>query len=90
MGATARGWHGQSLHRCAPCGPCDDATVVAGEAAGQAYLAGLMSFRTPAPPVIPARLGDEAPLVGAAENAFSLALSEEGLKNWITREPGEG
>jgi len=67
-----------------------DLLEVAGEAAGQAYLAGLMSFRTPAPPVIPARLGDEAPLVGAAEKAFSLALSEEGLKNWITRDPGEG
>jgi hypothetical protein len=49
-----------------------------------------MSFRTPAPPVIAARLGDEAPLVGAAEKAFSLALSEEGLKNWITRDPREG
>lgn len=67
-----------------------DLLGVAGEAAGQAYLAGLMSFRTPAPPVIPARLGDEAPLVGAAEEAFSLALSEEGLKNWMTRDPGEG
>jgi predicted NBD/HSP70 family sugar kinase len=67
-----------------------DLLEVAGEAAGQAYLAGLMSFRTPAPPVIAARLGDEAPLVGAAEEAFSLALSEEGLKNWITRDPGEG
>ena len=40
--------------------------------------------------MIPARLGDEAPLVGAAEKAFSLALSEEGLKNWITGDPGEG
>jgi predicted NBD/HSP70 family sugar kinase len=67
-----------------------DLLEVAGEAAGQAYLAGLMSFRTPAPPVIPARMGDEAPLVGAAEQAFYLALSEEGLKNWMTRDPGEG
>ena len=67
-----------------------DLLNVAGEAAGQAYLAGLMSFRTPAPPVVPARLGDEAPLVGAAEEAFSLALSEEGLKNWMTHNPGEG
>jgi predicted NBD/HSP70 family sugar kinase len=63
---------------------------VAGEAAGQAYLAGLMSFRTPAPPLIPARLGDEAPILGAAEEAFSLALSDEGLKNWMTRDPEEG
>ena len=67
-----------------------DLLEVAGEPAGQAYLAGLMSFRTPAPPLIPARLGDEAPLLGAAEEAFSLALSDEGLKNWMTREPGEG
>jgi predicted NBD/HSP70 family sugar kinase len=67
-----------------------DLLEVAGEAAGQAYLAGLMSFRTPAPPLIPARLGDEAPILGAAEEAFSLALSDEGLKNWMTRDPEEG
>jgi predicted NBD/HSP70 family sugar kinase len=67
-----------------------DLLEVAGEAATQAYLSGLMAFRTPAPPVVPARLGDEAPLLGAAEEAFSLALSEEGLKNWMTRDPGEG
>jgi predicted NBD/HSP70 family sugar kinase len=75
---------------------------IAGEAAGQAYLGGLMAFRAPAPPLIPARLGDEAPLVGAAEEAFSRALSDEGLGHWtasrvqavrpyaMSRDSGEG
>jgi predicted NBD/HSP70 family sugar kinase len=58
---------------------------IAGEAAEQAYLGGLMAFRAPAPPLIPARLGDEAPLVGAAEEAFSRALSDEGLGHWAAR-----
>lgn len=60
---------------------------IAGEAAEQAYLAGLMAFRAPAPPLIPARLGDEAPLVGAAEEAFSWVLSDEGLAHWIAGRP---
>jgi len=67
-----------------------DLLELAGEPAAQAYLAGLMAFRAPAPPLVPARLGDEAPLVGAAEEAFSLALSEEGLKNWAGRDQREG
>jgi predicted NBD/HSP70 family sugar kinase len=67
-----------------------DLLELAGEPAAQDYLAGLMAFRAPAPPLVPARLGDEAPLVGAAEEAFSLALSEEGLKNWAGRDHREG
>ena len=67
-----------------------DLLEVAGEPAGQAYLAGLMAFRAPAPPLVPARLGDEAPLIGAAEEAFRLALSDEGLKSWTARDHGEG
>ena len=66
-----------------------DLLELAGEPAVQAYLAGLMAFRAPAPPLVPARLGDEAPLVGAAEEAFSLALSDEGLKNWAGRDHRE-
>jgi predicted NBD/HSP70 family sugar kinase len=60
---------------------------IAGEAAEQAYLAGLMAFRAPAPPLIPARLGDEAPLVGAAEEAFSWALSDDGIGHWTAGRP---
>jgi len=40
-------------------------------------------------PLVPARLGDEAPLIGAAEEAFSLALSDEGLKSWTSHDHGE-
>lgn len=70
-----------------------DLLELAGEPAGQAYLAGLMAFRAPAPPLVPGRLGDEAPLIGAAEEAFCLALSDEGLKSWASRDhrnDGEG
>ena len=66
-----------------------DLLDLAGEPAGQAYRAGLMAFRAPAPPLVPARLGDEAPLIGAAEEAFSLALSDEGLKSWTSHDHGE-
>ena len=66
-----------------------DLLELAGEPAGQAYRAGLMAFRAPAPPLVPARLGDEAPLIGAAEEAFSLALSDEGLKSWASHDHGE-
>jgi len=66
-----------------------DLLDLAGEPAGQAYRAGLMAFRAPAPPLVPARLGDEAPLIGAAEEAFSLALSDEGLKSWASHDHGE-
>jgi predicted NBD/HSP70 family sugar kinase len=56
---------------------------VAGEHANRAYLAGLMAFRvSPPPPLIPAHLGDGAPLVGAAEQAFSRMLTDEGLRRW--------
>jgi len=56
---------------------------VAGEHVNRAYLAGLMAFRvSPPPPLIPAHLGDGAPLVGAAEQAFSRMLTDEGLRRW--------
>jgi predicted NBD/HSP70 family sugar kinase len=56
---------------------------VAGDHAARAYRAGLMAFRvSPPPPLIPAQLGDGAPLVGAAEQAFSQMLTDEGLRRW--------
>jgi predicted NBD/HSP70 family sugar kinase len=55
---------------------------VAGEHAARAYRAGLMAFRVSPPPLIPAQLGDGAPLVGAAEQAFSQMLTDEGLRRW--------
>jgi predicted NBD/HSP70 family sugar kinase len=56
---------------------------VAGDHVGSAYLAGLMHFRLSAPPpLLPAHFGDDAPLVGATEEALSAFLTEEGLRSW--------
>jgi predicted NBD/HSP70 family sugar kinase len=63
-----------------------DLLSVAGEQAGRAYLEGLMQFRTsPPPPMIPAHFTDDAPLVGAAEDAFSAVLTDKGLRAWSAR-----
>ncbi len=63
-----------------------DILAVAGEEVATAYLAGLMQFRAAtAPPVVPARLLDDAPLVGAAETGFATFLSDEGLAAWASR-----
>ncbi len=65
-----------------------DLLVVAGEQAAEAYREGLMRFRTSPPPLLtPARFGDDAPLVGAAETAFSAVLTDEGLQAWSERRP---
>lgn len=62
--------------------------ATAGEAAQAAYLEGLMRRRRdPPPPLVAATLGDEAPLVGAAEQAFATVLSDEGLAAWAERSP---
>jgi predicted NBD/HSP70 family sugar kinase len=56
---------------------------VAGDRVHAAYLAGLMHFRLPAPPpLVPAYFGDDAPQVGAAEEAFSAFLTDGGLRAW--------
>jgi predicted NBD/HSP70 family sugar kinase len=71
-----------------------DLLAVAGEDVAAAYLDGLMAFRAPPPPLVPAGLGEEAPLVGAAEEAFSRTLTDEGLQSWSASraddDPGEG
>ena len=63
-----------------------DLLDVAGEQVKQTYLDGLMKFRTaPAPALTPAHFGDDAPLIGAAEDAFSVVLTDEGLRAWSSR-----
>jgi predicted NBD/HSP70 family sugar kinase len=63
-----------------------DILAVAGEEVTSAYRAGLMQFRTaPPPPILPAHFVDDAPLVGAAEDAFSTFLSDDGLLAWTIR-----
>jgi predicted NBD/HSP70 family sugar kinase len=56
---------------------------VAGDHVQLAYAAGLMAFRASAPPLlIPAHFGEDAPLLGAAEEAFSNVLTDYGLVAW--------
>jgi hypothetical protein len=46
-----------------------------------------MAFRAiPPPPIVPARLGSDAPLLGAADEAFTLLLTDEGLQAWAARQ----
>jgi predicted NBD/HSP70 family sugar kinase len=62
-----------------------DLLDAAGDHLYPAYLAGLMHFRASAPPpLVPARLGDDAPLIGAAEEAFSAVLTDHGLQSWTS------
>jgi len=59
---------------------------VAGDHVHSAYRAGLMHFRLSAPPpLVPAYFGDDAPLVGATEEAFSAFLTKGGLRSWSQR-----
>lgn len=52
-----------------------DLLATAPDAVRTAYVAGLMRFRRPAaPPVVAARLGDDGPIVGAAEEAWNALL----------------
>jgi hypothetical protein len=46
-----------------------------------------MAFRVvPPPPIAPARLGADGPLLGAADEAFTRLLTDEGLQAWAARE----
>jgi predicted NBD/HSP70 family sugar kinase len=48
-----------------------------------AYLLGLMQQRTsPPPPLVPAHFGDDAPLIGAAEEAINAVLTDAGITRW--------
>jgi predicted NBD/HSP70 family sugar kinase len=56
-----------------------------------AYHDGLMAFRVvPPPPIAPARLGADGPLLGAADEAFTRLLTDEGLQAWAARRTGAG
>ncbi len=47
------------------------------------YLSGLMSFRRSAPPpLLPASLGAQGPILGAADVAFDAFLTDTGLADW--------
>jgi predicted NBD/HSP70 family sugar kinase len=60
-----------------------DVLDIAGGHLYPAYRAGLMRFRAvKPPPLVPAHFGDDAPLVGAAEEAFSSVLTDDGLRAW--------
>ena len=58
---------------------------IAADQVTAAYHDGLMAFRaTPPPPVRPARLGPDGPLLGAADEAFARLLTDEGLQAWVS------
>jgi len=62
-----------------------DLLHVAAAEVSAAYRDGLMAFRAaPAPPVLPARLGTDGPLLGAADEAFAQLLTDEGLQAWVS------
>jgi len=62
-----------------------DLLDIAGDQVYPSYLAGLMTFRRASPPpLLAARFGDDAPLVGALEEAFSVVLTDEGLRAWYS------
>ena len=51
---------------------------IAADEVTAAYHDGLTAFRAiPPPPIVPARLGPDAPLLGAADEAFALLLTDE-------------
>jgi predicted NBD/HSP70 family sugar kinase len=60
-------------------GVATDLLAAAGDELNAAYRAGLMGFRrsTP-PPVVPSALGDDGPIAGAAEEAWSALLTRLG------------
>jgi predicted NBD/HSP70 family sugar kinase len=62
-----------------------DLLHIAADEVTAAYRDGLMAFRaTPPPPVRPARLGTDGPLLGAADDAFARLLTDEGLQAWAS------
>jgi predicted NBD/HSP70 family sugar kinase len=62
-----------------------DLLHIAADEVTAAYRDGLMAFRaTPPPPVLPARLGTDGPLLGAADEAFAHLLTDEGLQAWVS------
>jgi predicted NBD/HSP70 family sugar kinase len=65
-------------------GLADDLLAACPEEVDATFLAGLMHFRRASPPaLVPAALGDDAGLVGAAEAAFDTLLTEPSLSAWL-------
>jgi predicted NBD/HSP70 family sugar kinase len=62
-----------------------DLLRTAGDEITAAYRDGLMAFRVMPPPITPAQLGADGPLLGAADEAFTLLLADEGLQAWTAR-----
>ena len=61
---------------------------IAADEVTAAYHDGLMAFRAiPPPPIIPAQLGSRRTLLGAADEAFALLLTDQGLQAWAARQP---
>lgn len=59
------------------------------EAFGSAFRAGLMGFRRDdPPPVLPSALGPDAPILGAAEAAWDMILTESGIAAWTEERSG--
>jgi predicted NBD/HSP70 family sugar kinase len=53
-----------------------------------AYHDGLMAFRSlPSPPLVAARLAEDGPLLGAAEQCFDQVLTDDGLQAWAGSGP---
>ncbi|MFI0373382.1 ROK family protein [Actinomadura sp. 1N219] len=66
-------------------GLATDLTATAPAALNDGYANALMSYRRAAPPpVLPSTLGPRGPLTGAADAAFDVLLTEEGLDAWNT------
>ncbi|MFB4311290.1 ROK family protein [Actinomadura sp. GTD37] len=60
-----------------------DLAATAPDALAAGYTSGLMRYRRAAPPPVrPSTLGPRGPLTGAADAAFDVLLTEEGLDAW--------
>src|SRR5258708_6883222 len=79
--------NGMDPHLVVVGGLGPDLLRIAADEITAAYHDGLMAFRvTPPPPITGARLGADGPLLGAADEAFTRLLTDEGLQAWAARE----
>lgn len=70
-------------------GLAPDLRRAAGEELERSYAAGLMRFRrADPPPVVPAELGADGALLGAAESGFDEILTEDALARWADERRG--
>jgi predicted NBD/HSP70 family sugar kinase len=61
---------------------------IAGDEVTAVYHGGLMAYRVAPPPITAARLGGDGPLLGAADEAFTRLLTDEGLQAWAASAGG--